>query len=199
MMIKRCLCSGSAVPLLTLLAAVSIAQSPSPQPRSCVPSGTMAAALSGAPPLQSPEVSSGQVTLRLCAPEASSVRVIGDWNSKQPTGDPLTKDASGVWSISVHDLKPDMYGYAFLVDGVKTIDPSNVHSANDALRISSYFILGGEGTESAWFENKDVPHGEVTGVWYSSKSVVSPRRALVYTPPDYRGGSHKYPVLYLLH
>lgn len=159
----------------------------------------MAAALSGAPPLQSPEMSSGQVTLRLCAPEASSVRVIADWNSKQPAGDPLIKDANGVWSISIHDLKPDMYSYAFLVDGVKTIDPSNVHSANDALRISSYFILGGEGTESAWFENKDVPHGEVTGVWYSSKSVASPRRALVYTPPDYCGGSRKYPVLYLLH
>ena len=96
-------------------------------------------------------------------------------------------------------MKPDLYAYSFVVDGVKTIDPSNVHSANDALRISSYFIVGGEGTESDWFENRNVPHGEVTAVWYSSGSVASPRRALVYTPPHYRDGGNRYPVLYLLH
>lgn len=166
----------------------------------CQPSGTLAAALSGASLLRSPELSpDGQVTLRLCAPEANSVRVSGDWNSNHANGDPLTKDAEGIWSISTASLKPDLYTYAYFVDGVKTIDPNNVHSANDALRMSSYFIVGGKGTDSAWFQNEDVPHGEVTAVWYPSKSVASPRRALVYTPPNYRGGTDRYPVLYLLH
>lgn len=190
------------VVLGALLPATCFAQSSglSSQSSTCVPSGTIAAALSRAPSLKSPELTpQGHVTLRLCAPDAASVRVVGDWNAKHPTGDPLTKNAQGVWSISLGPLKPDLYTYSYFVDGVKTIDPNNVHSANDALRIGSYFIVDSEDTESAWFENRDVPHGEVTGVWYSSMSVASPRRALVYTPPDYRGGTKRYPVLYLLH
>lgn len=154
----------------------------------------------GAPPLLSPEVSpDGQVKLQFCAPDAGSVRVVGDWNAKSLTGDPLVKDAQGVWSISLGKLRPDLYGYSFLVDGIKTIDPNNVHSINDALRIGSYFIVAEPGTESALYENKDVSHGEVTSIWYPSKSVASPRRALVYTPPNYQGGRVRYPVLYLLH
>ena len=150
--------------------------------------------------LRSPEFSpDGQVALRFCAPNATSVRVIGDWNSRISGGDLLTKDAHGIWSISLANLKPDLYTYSFLVDGVKTIDPGNVHSANDAVRIASYFIVAAPGDDSSLYEDKDVPHGEVAAVWYPSKSVATPRRALVYTPPGYRGGNGRYPVLYLLH
>jgi enterochelin esterase family protein len=150
--------------------------------------------------LKSPEISAdGEVELQFCAPEATSVRVVGDWNPKSAKGDPLIKDAQGVWSISIGQLQPDLYVYSFVVDGVKTIDPNNVHSTNDALRIGSYFIVGGQGTASAWYENTDVPHGEIAAVWYPSTSVATPRRALVYTPPNYRKGTESYPVLYLLH
>ena len=194
--------TGFLVVLAVAFSVAGIAQSPN-LPResgSCVPSGTLAAALSGVTPLQSPTIlSNGEVTLQLCAPEASSVRVVGDWNSKLPTGTALTKNAQGVWSTSIGSLKPDLYTYCFLVDGVKTIDPNNVHSANDAVRIASYFIIAGPGAESLQYENQNVPHGEVTAVWYSSKSVASPRRTLVYTPPGYRTGAKRYPVLYLLH
>ncbi len=176
-------------------ASVSVAEA-----SACVPAGTPAAVRSGAPPLLSPEVSpDGQVKLQFCAPDANSVRVVGDWNAKSPTGDPLTKDAHGIWSISISALKPDLYSYWFLVDGIKAIDPNNVHSGNDAVRIGSYFIVGGPGTESFLYENKDVPHGDITAVWYTSESVASPRRALVYTPPNYRIGVDRYPVMYLLH
>jgi Carbohydrate-binding module 48 (Isoamylase N-terminal domain) len=165
----------------------------------CTPAGTPASWRISVPPLVSPEVSlDGEVKLHLCAPNASSVAVLGDWKSKSPSGDSLTKDAKGVWSISVSQLQPDFYNYFFLVDGVKTIDPNNVHSSNDALRIGSYFIVPGPGAMSSLYENKEVPHGEVTGLWYASKSVATPRRALVYTPPDYRAGTERYPVLYLL-
>src|SRR6266700_1386240 len=190
--------SSFALILGALLSATCLAQPAATA--SCVPPGTLAAALSGTAPLQSPEFAADRhVTLRFCAPEATSVRVVGDWNAKRPTGDPLEKDTRGVWSISIGPMVPDLYTYSFIVDGVKTIDPDNVHSANDALRISSYFIVDSEGAESSWFENKDVPHGEVTAVWYSSESVATPRRALVYTPPNYRSGTDRYPVLYLLH
>ncbi len=176
---------------------------PSDSPRKvagCIPAGTPAAWRSTVQPLQSPEVSPDSVvTLQFCAPDAHSVRVFGDWNAASPNGDRLQEDNRGIWSLSVGPLKPDLYTYWFLVDGVKTIDPNNVHSANDAARITSYFILSSQGSDSALYESRDVPHGRVSAVWYGSRSVASPRRALVYTPPGYDASVERYPVLYLLH
>lgn len=190
------------LPFVALLSATCFAQPTGlrNQHSVCVPAGTPAAWRSDAPPLKSPDLSAdGHVALRLCAPNAQSVGVIGAWNARKPMGDPLTRDAHGVWSISIGPLKPDMYTYSFFVDGVKTIDPSNVHSANGDVRIASFFIVGPPGAVSRLYEDENVPHGELAAVWYASKYVASPRRALVYTPPNYREGTKRYPVLYLLH
>lgn len=43
-----------------------------------------------------------------------------------------------------------------------------------------------------------IPHGRIDTVAYSSKTVGTSRRALIYTPPGY-SKKKKYPVLYLLH
>jgi enterochelin esterase family protein len=166
----------------------------------CLPTGTVAAWRSNAPPIVSPEISSDmKVTLRLCAPDARSVRVFGDWNQNSADGNALSRDDQGVWSISVGPVKPEFYQYYFTVDGVKTIDPANVHSGNDAVRITSYFIVPGGVSDTALYESRNVPHGDVIAVWYPSKMISSPRRALIYTPPDYRVSNRRYPVLYLFH
>lgn len=44
----------------------------------------------------------------------------------------------------------------------------------------------------------EIPHGKIDTVSYSSKTVGSVRKALVYTPPGF-SKDKKYPVLYLLH
>lgn len=44
----------------------------------------------------------------------------------------------------------------------------------------------------------DIPHGKIDTISYTSKTVGTTRRALVYTPPGY-SKKNKYPVLYLLH
>jgi len=44
----------------------------------------------------------------------------------------------------------------------------------------------------------DIPHGRIDTIYYSSKSVDTMRRAVVYTPPGF-SKDKKYPVLYLLH
>ncbi len=194
--------SGQTVLLAALMAGTCLAQTTGSQKNSgvCIAAGTPASFWSSESPLVSPEISSdGEVRLRLCAPDAHSVRVIGDWNAGKPDGDALDRDAHGVWSISLSKLRPDLYSYFFLVDGVKTIDPQNVHALNDAYRIGSYFIVARPGTDSFLYENHNVPHGEVIAIWYLSSSVATPRRALVYTPPGYREGREHYPVLYLLH
>lgn len=43
-----------------------------------------------------------------------------------------------------------------------------------------------------------IPHGKIDTITYSSKTVGTQRRALIYTPPGY-AKNKKYPVLYLLH
>jgi enterochelin esterase-like enzyme len=52
----------------------------------------------------------------------------------------------------------------------------------------------------AGFDNvkENIPHGKIDTVSYSSKTVGTIRRALIYTPPGY-SKKKKYPVLYLLH
>ena len=37
----------------------------------------------------------------------------------------MQKDDKGVWSVTTAPLPPDYYGYSFVVDGVRPIDPYN--------------------------------------------------------------------------
>jgi len=45
---------------------------------------------------------------------------------------------------------------------------------------------------------ENIPHGKIDTISYTSKTVGTSRRALIYTPPGY-SKKKKYPVLYLLH
>jgi enterochelin esterase-like enzyme len=45
---------------------------------------------------------------------------------------------------------------------------------------------------------ENIPHGKIDTISYTSKTVGTSRRALIYTPPAY-SKKKKYPVLYLLH
>ena len=45
---------------------------------------------------------------------------------------------------------------------------------------------------------ENIPHGKIDTIRYTSKTVGTMRRALIYTPPGY-SKKKKYPVLYLLH
>jgi enterochelin esterase-like enzyme len=54
--------------------------------------------------------------------------------------------------------------------------------------------------DQAFYEERDVPHGNVQEVRFWSKSTNKLRRAFVYTPPTYgKDTKKKYPVLYLQH
>lgn len=51
----------------------------------------------------------------------------------------------------------------------------------------------------AYLAIRDIPHGDVRDLAYSSKSLGTQRELVVYTPPGYASSSQQYPVLYLLH
>jgi 1,4-alpha-glucan branching enzyme len=56
------------------------------------------------------------------APQAASVSVVGDFNGWNPAAHPMKQGPDRVWVLHV-DLKHGHHRYAFLVDGVLTLDP----------------------------------------------------------------------------
>ncbi len=146
-------------------------------------------------PHLSPEVNSdNSVTFRLTDPGAKRVELALEGADKSP----MTKNADGVWTITVGPLKPDLYGYSFFADGVSLIDPSNTRIKPNLLNLSSVVLVPGKPPE-LW-EVQDVRHGEIHHHFYKSAAVGDQRDFYVYTPPGYdpKAGT-KYPALYLLH
>ena len=148
-------------------------------------------------PVKSPEIHPDRtVTFRLLAPKAAEVTLNGSWDSG--TDLKMTKGDDGVWSTTIGPLAPQLWGYWFMVDGVKALDPGNGETQRDGSRYDNLLMISGP--ESEWWDFKDVPHGTVQAVWYPSPTLkMASRRMMVYTPPGYETGSQKYPVLYLLH
>ena len=154
-------------------------------------------ALWGNAPVVSPEIHENKtVTFRLRAPKAVKVQVTGDFLAKGVAD--LVENKEGVWEYTTPEpLKPELYGYTFLVDGLKINDPSNVYMIRDVATITNVFIIGGERADL--YKVNDVPHGTVSKVWYDSPSLGMDRRLTIYTPAGYETSSKRYPVFYLLH
>ena len=145
----------------------------------------------------SPEIHENQtVTFRLHAPKAVKVQVAGDCI---PAGvADLVENKEGVWEYTTPEpLKPELYGYTFVVDGLKMNDPSNVYMIRDVSTITNVFIVGGDRADL--YKVNDVPHGTVSKVWYDSPSLGMDRRLTIYTPAGYETSGKRYPVFYLLH
>lgn len=149
------------------------------------------------PQFNSPVVETdNKVTFKVHSANARTVAINGSWMGYGQTT-PLVKGADNVWSVTVGPLEPSMYHYNFFIDSVSTIDPKNAHALRDGVRYASMLLVPGEG--SKLFEVGDVPHGNLSLVWYNSPSLKLDRRMYVYTPPGYDSSKDKYPVLYLLH
>ncbi len=152
--------------------------------------------------LRSPEVNAdGSVTFRIYAPDASKVEVTGDFVAEAGGGwgtVAMAEDTAGVWSWTSAPLESELYSYAFVVDGMRMLDPSNVFQMRDVRSLMNIFIVPGE--RGDLYSVNDVPHGTVSKVWYHSDALGMDRRMTVYTPAGYEdSGNRRYPVLYLLH
>jgi enterochelin esterase-like enzyme len=147
-----------------------------------------------APALQSPVVNPDRtVTFNFRAPNAKQVELSGQFLK---TNQPLKAGANGVWSITVGPVEPNLYPYCFVVDGVSVADPGNTAIfPNENFKNS---LVDVPGDKPAIYAAQDVPHGEVTYCTYQSKVLKGARPLVVYTPPGYRAGTDKYPVLYLV-
>jgi enterochelin esterase family protein len=159
---------------------------------------------------KSPEVNvDNTVTFRLMAPEAQKVQITGDFLPTQkvntsygeydaPGVANLTKDEKGLWTFTTKEgIKPELYLYNMIIDGVKVTDPSNVYAIRDIANTTSIFLISGDRADL--YKVNKVPHGTVSKIWYNSPTAGLTRRCTVYTPAGYEISKQKYPVLYLLH
>ena len=159
-----------------------------------------------ASPVVNPDKS---VTFNLIAPEAQKVQITGDFlppkkieyqgNTYDAPGvAELKKDDKGVWSFTSETLKPELYTYNMIVDGVNILDPLNVYNIRDISNLFSVLLIDGDARTDLYKVNK-VAHGTVSKVWYESPTAGLTRRLTVYTPAGYETSGKEYPVFYLLH
>jgi enterochelin esterase family protein len=148
------------------------------------------------PVVISPEVSADrQITFRLLAPQAESVRLTGSDIPGMGQGKAMTKGDKGIWEITIGPIPPGSYRYNFNVNGVAVIDPRNPLVSESNNNVWSLVHVPG----SEFSDTKNVPHGAVSAVTYYSTALGKFRRMHIYTPPGYESGQGKFPVFYLLH
>jgi enterochelin esterase-like enzyme len=146
------------------------------------------------PSINSPQVNPDKtVTFRYFSREAKKVSISGEFLSEPRK---MEKDTSGLWSVTVGPVKPDIYPYSFWVDSVQLADPNNTQIfANERFKRS---IVNIPADKPLIHSLQNVPHGKINYLYYKSKSLDTIRTLLVYTPPGFNP-KVKYPVLYLIH
>ena len=148
------------------------------------------------PAISSPDVHPDHsVTFRYFSRKAQRVTLSGEFLTSPVA---LKKDTSGIWSVTVPPVKPDVYPYSFWVDSVQIADPSNTYIfANERFKRS---IVDVPGDQPLVHSLQNVPHGKISYCYYKSATLGTTRTLLVYTPPGFNPtGKTKYPVLYLIH
>lgn len=142
----------------------------------------------------------GKLMFSLYAPDAKAVTVSGDFPGAFPAL-PLNKGFNGIWTATTKTpVSPNLYTYDFTVDGIRTLDPKNAQFKESNTGFSNLFEL--KGAENDYQSLKNVPHGRVEKVLYTSSALNGiTRRLHVYLPPNYDqlSKTQKLPTLYLLH
>lgn len=192
---------------LTVLASLAIASAAAAEPaplRACTDKPDFMN------PLFYPSVEQledSRLRFRLCAAEASDVRMVSSdieqvpsgYDGK-PAGLPMARDSLGYWVVTTALPVPaGTYAYGFKIAGISVLDPQasrvsvNYRGANAVVEVT-----GAAGAFQAY--DPAIAHGAVAVIDYPSKTLGEVRQAHVYTPPGYEaGGKRKYPVLYLVH
>lgn len=187
---SHCLAFLSILPMVAQQAHVNLDWNPQKNTQNLNPFGAN---------VISPEVRDDRtVTFRLKAPEAQQVALAGGpillaLNAKKPV--PFTRGADGIWTLTVGPIKPDVYVYKLMIDGVSAPDPNNTLTGFGAQPGYSSVVVHGD--QPAYYDARNVPHGVVSRHVYHSDVTAGEREMFVYTPPGYTR-SKKYPLLILM-
>ncbi len=131
------------------------------------------------------------VTFRLKAPDAKKVTLqLGKAHE-------MSRDQDGVWTVTAAPRVPGFHYYWFVLDGAIVSDPASETFFGWSRPCSGIEIPS---RDEDFYENADVPHGELRRRPYFAKTTGEWRQVFVYTPPNYDANAvTRYPVLYLQH
>ena len=95
----------------------------------------------------SPEVHEDHtVTFRIQVAGVEEVSLIGDWMPAEgwiPGSVVMEKEENGLWSYTTAELEPELYGYSFMIDGVRANDPNNVFVSRDIATNTNILLVDG--------------------------------------------------------
>ena len=133
----------------------------------------------------------GHAVFRMKAPEAQKVQL--DLGKKYD----MVKNNEGIWEVTTDSLSEGIHYYSLIIDGVAVSDPSS-ETFYGMGRMASGIEVPFRG--DSYYEEKDVPHGDIRIKRYYSNVTNTWRTFYMYTPPGYdENFSTKFPVLYILH
>jgi len=140
--------------------------------------------------------SEGYARFRIYAPSAKSVIVSLGLGGRG--GTVLRKDKDGAWTGTTRGPMDEGFHYYHLtIDGATVNDPGT-HNYFGSTRWESGIEIPAHDRD--FYAMKEVPHGQVCQVYFTSPSTGLQKRAFVYTPAEYSSNPQKrYPVLYLQH
>jgi enterochelin esterase family protein len=173
-----------------VVVACAFGQTPAPRPNTYRSSGGATAARTR---LVSPEIHPDRsVTFQIRAPQATDV-VLSLGGAKR-----MKKDETGLWSITIGPLEPEIYEYSFVVDGARVLDTGNPF-LKTGQEVSAN-LLDVPGSPPRFDQTQDVPHGALQIRSYTSTPLKQSRKMYVYTPPEYDAEpTRRFPVVYLRH
>ena len=151
----------------------------------------------------------GRATFRILIPAASNVQLAGGQGLGQAPF-PMTKDANGMWSVTIPPATVGFHYYWFIVDGMTINDPGSetyfgYGKETSGIEIPDPFFVSTlliSSPRPAFYDPQDGPHGTLGANWYFSRTTGKWRRCFVYTPPGYDNEANartRYPVLILQH
>ncbi len=143
-----------------------------------------------------------QVVFRFFAPKANAVDVVigiksGPYEIQGTTTTAMTRDAEGLWSVTLGPFEPNLYEYQFNLEGRKITDPGNDMPKPQRQVDTSLLLI--PGTPPDFLDVQNGAHGTMRDETYYSTTLGKNRRVLVYTPPNYERSPAPLPVLYLYH
>lgn len=136
----------------------------------------------------------GTITFNYRNDSAESVQLLAQCAKKRQS---MVRDSiTGLWTLTLGPVTPDLYPYNYLVDGLPVMDDQcDQWFPNEGFKSSLLEVKNPKG--AMFYELKDVPHGSIEYITYYSKTVGGYNRALVYLPASY-DGQKQYPVFYLI-
>jgi len=133
-----------------------------------------------------------RVIYRIKAPDSTNIQF--DLAGKKYV---MVRDTAGFLNVITDPQVPGFHYYRLWINGVEVSDPAS-ETFFGVSRMFSAIEVPSAGED--FYTVQNVPHGDIRGKWYFSKTTGEWRKIYIYCPPGYDKDIHKkYPVLYIQH